>query len=100
MPLPEMDLYIYYRVSNEHSAQLQSQVMTLQKHINDQYEIRSSLKRRIEENVPYQTWMEIYFSVPDQFLKVIDHAVSVANLARWIEGERHTEIFVDMSQCA
>jgi hypothetical protein len=100
MPLPEMDLYIYYRVSNEHSAQLQSQVMTLQKHINDQYEIRSSLKRRIEENVPYQTWMEIYFSVPDQFLKVIDHAVSEANLARLIEGERHTEIFVDMSQCA
>ena len=97
---PEMDLYIYYRVSIEHSAQLQSQVMALQKQLNDHYGVRSSLKRRVEERMPYQTWMEIYFSVPDQFLTILDRAVAQANLAHWIEGERHTEIFVDMSQCA
>ena len=48
----------------------------------------------------YQTWMEIYFSVSDEFVAVLDHAVTSAGLLRLIDGERHNEIFVDMPTCA
>ena len=59
-----------------------------------------SLKRRVEKNVDYQTWMEIYFSVSDEFTDELGLAVKNEDLMRLIDGERHNEIFVDMPPCA
>ena len=95
-----MDLYVYYRVQNHHSAELQALVMSMQKNLSNLHGLSFSLKRRVEKNMDYQTWMEIYFSVSDEFADVLGHAVTNAGLLRLIDGERHNEIFVDMPTCA
>jgi hypothetical protein len=95
-----MDLYVYYRVQDQHSPELQALVMTMQEKLSNLYGQSYSLKRRVEKNVNYQTWMEIYFSVSDEFFAVLEHAVISAGLLRLINGERHNEIFVDMPTCA
>ena len=95
-----MDLYVYYRVQHQHSAELQAIVMNMQKNLSNLHELSFSLKRRVEKNVDYQTWMEIYFSVSDEFADVLSQAVTKAGLMRLIDGDRHNEIFVDMPPCA
>ena len=95
-----MDLYVYYRVQHHHSAELQVLVMTMQKNLRNLHGLSFSLKRRVEKNMDYQTWMEIYFSVSDEFADVLGHSVTNAGLLRLIDGERHNEIFVDMPTCA
>jgi len=95
-----MDLYVYYRVQHHHSAELQAMVMTMQETLSNLHGLSFSLKRRVEKNVDYQTWMEIYFSVSDEFAEVLGHAVTNAGLLRLVDGERHNEIFVDMPTCA
>jgi hypothetical protein len=95
-----MDLYVYYRVQHHHSAELQAIVMTMQETLSNLHGLSFSLKRRVEKNVDYQTWMEIYFSISDEFADVLGHAVTNASLLRLIDGERHNEIFVDMPPCA
>lgn len=95
-----MDLYVYYRVQHHHSAELQAIVMTMQETLSNLHGLSFSLKRRVEKNVDYQTWMEIYFSISDEFADVLGHAVTNAGLLRLIDGERHNEIFVDMPPCA
>ena len=95
-----MDLYVYYRVQHHHSAELQAMVMIMQKKLSNLHGLSFSLKRRVEKNMDYQTWMEIYFSVSDEFVAVLEHAVTSSGLLRLIDGERHNEIFVDMPTCA
>jgi hypothetical protein len=87
-------------VQHQYSAELQAIVMNMQKNLSNLHEMNFSLKRRVEKNVDYQTWMEIYFSVSDEFVAVLEHAVTSAGLLRLIDGERHNEIFVDMPTCA
>jgi short-subunit dehydrogenase involved in D-alanine esterification of teichoic acids len=94
-----MDLYVYYRVQDHHSAELQAMVMKMQEKLSNLHEINFSLKRRVEKNVDYQTWMEIYFSVSDEFADLLELAVNNAGLMRLTDGERHNEIFVDMPAC-
>ena len=95
-----MDLYVYYRVQHQHSAELQAIVMNMQKNLSNLHGLHFSLKRRVEKNVDYQTWMEIYFSVSDEFADVLSQVVTKAGLMRLIDGDRHNEIFVDMPTCA
>ena len=95
-----MDLYVYYRVQDHHSAELQAMLMKMQEKLSNLHGMNFSLKRRVEKNGDYQTWMEIYFSVSDEFADVLAQAVTNAGLLRLIDGERHNEIFVDMPPCA
>jgi len=95
-----MDLYVYYRVQHHHCVELQAMVMTMQETLSNLHGLSFSLKRRVEKNVDYQTWMEIYFSISDEFADVLGHAVTNAGLLRLVDGERHNEIFVDMPTCA
>ena len=44
--------------------------------------------------------MEIYFSVPDGFLDLLNDTVANLGLMDLIEGVRHAEMFVDMPPCA
>jgi hypothetical protein len=72
----------------------------MQETLSNLHGLSFSLKRRVEKNVDYQTWMEIYFSISDEFADLLGHAVTNAGLLRLIDGERHNEIFVDMPPCA
>jgi hypothetical protein len=90
------DLYIYYRVRDEHAAQLAPLVRTMQAALG----AGGQLKRRPGSSDGMQTWMEIYPDAPAGFEAALALAVGQAGLPAWIAGERHTEVFTDLSPCA
>jgi hypothetical protein len=95
-----MDLYIYYRVPAAHTSRLRPLVQAMQQRLANESGIVGQLKRRPEETDGRQTWMEVYAAVPDGFNAALERAVAEAGLSGMIEGNRHTEIFVDLSACA
>ena len=95
-----MDLYVYYRVRRERTAELGSQAAAMQRWLAQEYGIVTALKRRPEEQNGTQTWMEIYQGIPDGFAMLLERAVAQAGLAALIEGQRNTEYFLDVSACA
>ena len=95
-----MDLYIYYRVCSGSAGELRTRASAMQNRLAREYGIVAALKRRPEEKDGLQTWMEIYQAVPDGFAMLLERAVAQAGLAALIDGQRHTECFVDVSACA
>ena len=91
-----MDLYIYYHVRSEHAASLGPRVRAMQASLP----IAGQLKRRPGERDGRQTWMEVYLDSGDGFESALAQAVQQAGLAAWIDGERHTEVFTEISTCA
>lgn len=94
-----MDLYIYYRVRSEDAKALQAQAAAMQHALSAEYGIVTGLKRRPETKDNCQTWMEIYEAVPDGFDAILEAAVAKAGLSALIDGQRHTEHFLDVSSC-
>ena len=92
------DIYVYYRVRSELAALMLPHVREMQERLREAYGVDALLKRRSEEKDGAQTWMEIYPSVPDDFLGALEQAAIDAHLP--IDGGRHIEIFVDLPQCA
>jgi hypothetical protein len=90
------DLYIYYRVRDEHASQLAPRVRAMQAALGT----GGQLKRRPGSSDGLQTWMEIYPDAPDGFDAALALAVRQAGLPDLIAGERHTEVFTDLSTCA
>lgn len=95
-----MDLYIYYRVSAEHAASLQQQLLAMQSALATQWNVETDIKRRPELQDQRQTWMEIYRQVPAGFLSTLHQAVTLAGIEALIDGPRHLETFVDLDACA
>lgn len=95
-----MDLYIYYRVAEAQAAALLPQVQAMQAALAGSHGVQVALKRRPDSKDGLQTWMEVYGAVPPAFDRALAQAVVAAGLARHISGERHTEVFVDVSPCA
>jgi hypothetical protein len=96
----QRDLYIYYRVPVAHAAELQKRAAAMQRCLSGDYGIVARLKRRPGEKDGCQTWMEIYEAVPPDFEEMLDRALVREGLAGLIDGQRHTEIFVDVCSCA
>jgi hypothetical protein len=95
-----MDLYIYYRVRSENAPALHGLVAKMQMRLAAEHGVTGGLKRRPEEKDGSQTWMEIYQAVPSGFEKALEEAVIHDGLDALIDGQRHTEHFVDISPCA
>lgn len=95
-----MDLYIYYRVSQAHAAELQQRATVMQAALSRQYHVATELKRRPQEKDGQHTWMEVYLDVPDGFESVLKAALATNGLETLIDGPRHTEHFLDFSPCA
>ena len=95
-----MDLYIYYRVRQERTEALQDRVVKMQAALSEQYSVTATLKRRPEINDGLYTWMEIYLAIPEDFERILKRAAEQAELASFIDGERHTEHFLDVYPCA
>ncbi|MFD2367943.1 DUF4936 family protein [Pseudoduganella sp. GCM10020061] len=85
------DLYIYYRVRPANAQALAPLVRGMQAALGS-----GQLKRRPGEKDGLQTWMEVYPSAGPDFPVRLAAAASDAGLARYIEGERHTEVFTDL----
>ena len=94
------DLYVYYRVRVEHAPLLQTRVLAMQTSLAVEYGIGTALKRRPDEKDGLHTWMEVYLAAPSGFDAALERAAAQAGLADLIDGQRHTEYFMDCSTCA
>ena len=92
------DLYVYYKVRSELAMLMLPHVRGMQDELNSRFGVESDLKRRPDEKEGLQTWMEVYRSVPEDFLQALEQAAIDAHLP--ISGERHIEVFVDLPACA
>jgi len=79
---------------------LQSRAWAMQQSLAKEYGIVTGLKRRSQEKDGRQTWMEIYQAVPEHFEAILERAIAQAGLAHFIDGQRKTEYFLDVSSCA
>jgi hypothetical protein len=94
------DLYIYYRVREEHAAALAPRVRALQAALAASHGVAGQLKRRPGATDGLQTWMEVYPAAGPGFDAALAAALSEAALSDLIEGQRHTEVFTDLFTCA
>jgi hypothetical protein len=95
-----MDLYIYYAVRTCLADTLSAQVLEMQANLAAKCGVGIALKRRPTEKDGRHTWMEIYLAVPEGFDAILEQAVTQSQLAILIDGERHTEYFMDVAPCA
>lgn len=95
-----MDLYIYYSVDCAHAQTLRERVTAMQSALSQRCGVRPALKRRPEAKDGRHTWMETYQHIPEDFDAILAQAVSQSELASLIDGERHTEYFLDVTSCA
>lgn len=94
------DWYVYYRVRIEHAGLLQSRVVAMQSRLQLALGIQCSLKKRHQTRDEHHTWMEVYLAVPDNFEPILAQEVLSAKLEELIDGDRHTEHFLDVTSCA
>ena len=94
------DLYIYYRVPDQHAAQLAPRVQAMQARLLALTGVAGQLKRRPESSEEMQTWMEIYLGTGPGFDAALATAVQQAALSEQVDGKRHTEVFMDVQICA
>jgi hypothetical protein len=94
------DLYIYYRVPDEHAASMAPRVLAMQAGLAAAHGVAGQLKRRPGSADGLQTWMEIYLATVPGFDAALADAVRDASLSNFIDGKRHTEVFTDLSPCA
>ena len=94
------DLFIYYRVPDAHAGQLAPRVHAMQARLRAAHGVAGQLKRRPGSSDGQQTWMEIYLATGAGFDAALAAAVQEAALSEQIDGNRHTEVFMDVDTCA
>jgi hypothetical protein len=94
-----MDLYIYYRVRVPDADAFQQKATAMQHELQRDGAI-AALKRRPDAQDGMHTWMEVYLATTPDFEVRLAQAVAASGLQTFIEGQRHTEKFVDLSSCA
>lgn len=94
------DLYIYYKVSEQNADALELRLRIMQAELGALTGVYGEIKRRPDSRDGLQTWMEIYAGTGDGFDTALSAAESDAALSELIEGERRTEVFMDLSPCA
>jgi hypothetical protein len=95
-----MDMYVYYSVDSGRAEALRTRVAAMQATLAAAHDVVTALKRRPGEKNGRHTWMEVYLAVPDGFDSMLEQAVDRAELTTLIDGERHTEYFLDIAPCA
>lgn len=93
-----VDLYVYYKVRDEHAAALLPLVRALQARVAGPGAAR--LQRRPDSRDGLQTWMEVYPGVPGTFAATLDTALAGAGLDGLVEGPRRVEVFMEFPPCA
>jgi hypothetical protein len=93
-----IDLYVYYKVRDEHADRLASLVCAFQARRIQAGAAR--LLRRPESKDGLQTWMEVYPDVPESFAEELETAAAGAGFEGLIEGPRRVEVFVEFPPCA
>ncbi|MES3020402.1 MAG: DUF4936 family protein [Pseudomonadota bacterium] len=94
------DLYIYYQVREADADALAARVRAMQARLAAAHGVEGQLKRRPDAKDGRQTWMEIYPATAAGFDAALAAAVQDAALSELTDGNRHTEIFTDLTPCA
>ena len=93
-----IDLYVYYKVRDEHAAKLAPLVCALQARVIQPGAAR--LLRRPGSQDGLQTWREVYPDVPESFAAELEAAASDAGLEGLVHGPRRVEVFMEFPPCA
>lgn len=94
------DFYVYYTLARQQEPALLALVPPMQARLAAEHGITTQLKRRPEASDGLHTWMEVYAAAPDNFAELLSDAVERAGFADLHSGQRHTEIFMDVTPCA
>ena len=94
------DWYVYYRVKVALADQLQLRVIAMQARLHDELGIVCALKKRPQVRDEQHTWMEVYLATPGNFGDILARELLAAKVEELIDGERHTEHFLDVTSCA
>jgi len=95
-----MDIYIYYTARASLAEALSARVLEMQANLAAKCGVSCALKRRHADKGGRHTWMEVYLAVPEGFDAILEQAITHSELAALIDGERHSEYFMDASSCA
>ncbi len=93
-----MNRYIYYRVPVEKTALLLQRVGLMFGEIEARTAVTCELSRRAQADQGFHTWMEIYHGIPDGFGEMLSACEAQASLASLIEGTRHVDDFLPVSE--
>ena len=93
-----IDLYVYYKVRDEHAERLAPLVCSFQARMIQAGAAR--LLRRPDSKDGLQTWMEVYPDVPETFAAELEAAARNAGFDDLIDGPRKVEVFVEFPPCA
>ena len=95
------ELFIYYHVRCVDASAALAAVLASHTRLCGQHPgLRARLLRRPEETDGHQTWMEAYATDPLQYPAGITPALqadiesSAQPMMRYVEGSRHTEVFI------
>ena len=96
------ELFVYYRVREADADAARAAVLGLQARLRARHpELRARLLRRPGAIDGRQTWMETYAVDPrhapggvDVELQAAIEAEAAAVLQPWLDGPRHTEVFI------
>ncbi|MGZ8289298.1 MAG: DUF4936 family protein [Telluria sp.] len=94
------DLYVYYKVRDENADALEMYLRIMQAEVGASTGVYGEIRQRPESNGGLRTWMEIYPACGEGFQAALDAAVQEAGVLPLIEGERHAEVFVELTPCA
>ncbi len=93
-----MDRYIYYRAPVNKAAVLKLRVLHMHELISAQTGVRCEFKRQGQSHDGMHTWMEVYYSIPNDFSDQL-HALEIqAELSSCTVGVRHVDDFFDCSE--
>lgn len=95
-----MDCYVYYKTAEEHETLLLEQVKRIREMLAMEMNVVLILQRRTEANEGIITWMEIYRQIPNAFNVSLAAIVNKTEIMALIQGERHSEYFMDTISCA
>lgn len=101
-----MDCYVYYRVSSHNAAAAHAAAARLFTLAASRFGVSGRLQRRADASANdatsgTTTWMERYDSASPAFIASLTQLAAESGLTALIEGERHTECFVDaQTPCA
>ena len=95
------ELYIYYRVREANVEVAGRAVSTMQRALCAAHPgLATRLLRRPESAAGQQTWMECYEHSGAGVDAALQASIAEAarSLSRWVDGDRHVEVFVEFDR--
>ena len=89
--------YVYYRIREDQAAAARVAARRMCDLLAERGRESPVLRRRPDTSAQgLQTWMEVYVRWNPTDASPIERAVSESGLGPLIQGERHSEVFVDL----